>query len=219
MMSSIKRQHTPSPSRTSSPAGTPKAQRVSAPVRSPLLCTLPPTCNLPNHATPLSNTRALEAHYAAYHAHVCSSPGCGCVFPDARLLELVCPYTSPAIGPTNPDLLQHLTECHDPLAALHRERGDKIVSIFSSPLSTFQSLPRDAALTPVPFSADATVRVPLVFLPPRVRKPQSEETAPHLCARVPKGILLCHHQQRHRWLAAPLGRGRKSAPWAVAPAR
>ncbi|KAH9054095.1 hypothetical protein EDB87DRAFT_1689652 [Lactarius vividus] len=107
-MSSIKRQHTPSPSRTSSPAGTPKALRVSAPVRSPLLCTLPPTCNPPNRPTPLSDTRALEAHYAAYHAHVCSSPGCGCVFPDAHLLEL------------------HLTECHDPLAALHRERGDKI---------------------------------------------------------------------------------------------
>ncbi|KAH9161891.1 hypothetical protein EDB89DRAFT_689193 [Lactarius sanguifluus] len=107
-MSSIKRQHTPSPSRTSSPAGTPKALRVSAPMRSPLLCTLPPTCNPPNRPTPLSDTRALEAHYAAYHAHVCSSPGCGCVFPDAHLLEL------------------HLTECHDPLAALHRERGDKI---------------------------------------------------------------------------------------------
>ncbi|KAH8989980.1 hypothetical protein EDB92DRAFT_1935436 [Lactarius akahatsu] len=107
-MSPIKRQHTPSPSRTSSPAGTPKALRVSAPIRSPLLCTLPPTCNPPNRPTPLSDTRALEAHYAAYHAHVCSSPGCGCVFPDAHLFEL------------------HLTECHDPLAALHRERGDKI---------------------------------------------------------------------------------------------
>ncbi|KAI9433466.1 hypothetical protein H4582DRAFT_2101503 [Lactarius indigo] len=106
-MSSIKRQHTPSPSRIS-PAGTPKALRISAPMRSPLLCTLPPTCNPPNRPTPLSDTRALEAHYAAYHAHVCSSPGCGCVFPDAHLLEL------------------HLTECHDPLAALHRERGDKI---------------------------------------------------------------------------------------------
>ena len=90
-MSSMKRPHTPSPSRALSPAGTPKAQRVSAPVRSPLLCTLPPTCNLPNHPTPLSDTRALEAHYAAYHAHVCSSTGCGCVFPDARLLGLVRP--------------------------------------------------------------------------------------------------------------------------------
>ncbi|KAI0248781.1 hypothetical protein BJV78DRAFT_1097035, partial [Lactifluus subvellereus] len=74
-----------------------------------LLCTLPPTCHHPNRPTPLSDTRALEAHYATHHAHVCSSPECGCVFPDPRLLEL------------------HLTECHDPLAALRRERGEKIV--------------------------------------------------------------------------------------------
>ncbi len=26
---------------------------------------------------------------------------------------------------------QHITECHDPLATLRRERGDKIVRIFS----------------------------------------------------------------------------------------
>lgn len=144
MMSSIKRQHTPSPSRISSPAGTPKAQRVSTPLRSPLLCTLPPTCHLPNHATPLADTRALEAHYAAYHAHVCSSPNCGCVFPDARMLELVRPCTplslSDSLTLLKPDLLQHLTECHDPLAALHRERGDKIVSIPVS-LSSLLALP------------------------------------------------------------------------------
>jgi hypothetical protein len=218
MMSSIKRQHTPSPSRTSSPAGTPKAQRVSAPVRSPLLCTLPPTCNLPNHATPLLDTRALEAHYAAYHAHVCSSLGCGCVFPDAHMLGLVhsC-IPIPAIPFTYPDLLQHITECHDPLAALHSERGDKIVSIsviFSYPFS-LSSLRTDTRL----FSPDPIVRLPFVFLPSRVRKPKSEKTAPYLRARVPKGILLCHHQQGHRRLAAPLGRGRQSAPRAVAPAR
>ncbi|KAI9063305.1 hypothetical protein FKP32DRAFT_1592748 [Trametes sanguinea] len=43
-----------------------------------------------------------------YHAHVCEEKGCGCVFPDARLLEL------------------HQTECHDPLAAVRQERGEKI---------------------------------------------------------------------------------------------
>jgi len=99
-------------------------------VRSSLLCTLPPTCNLPNHATPLSSTHALEAHYATYHAHVCSSPGCGCVFPDAHFLEL------------------HLTECHDPLAALRRERGDKIFAchlsscprVFTNPKTRRQHL-------------------------------------------------------------------------------
>ncbi len=91
MSSSNKRRHTPSPSRASSPSRTPKAPRVTASARSPLLCTLPPTCHLPNRPTPLSNSRALETHYATHHAHVCSSPGCGCVFPDARLLELVRP--------------------------------------------------------------------------------------------------------------------------------
>ncbi|KAH9957028.1 hypothetical protein BC827DRAFT_1228352 [Russula dissimulans] len=108
MSSNNKRRHTPSPSRTSSPSRTPKALRVSAPVRLPLLCTLPPTCHLPNRPTPLSDSHALETHYATHHAHVCSSRGCGCIFPDARLLEL------------------HLTECHDPLAEIRRERGEKI---------------------------------------------------------------------------------------------
>ena len=55
--------------------------------RSPLLCTLPPTCH--RHPTPIADTNDLERHYATYHAHVCGVRGCGCVFPDGRLLELV----------------------------------------------------------------------------------------------------------------------------------
>lgn len=55
--------------------------------RYPLLCTLPPTCH--RHATSIADTNDLERHYATYHAHVCVVKGCGCVFPDARLLELV----------------------------------------------------------------------------------------------------------------------------------
>jgi hypothetical protein len=55
-----------------------------------LLCTLPPTCNPPlNKPTTIANSRDLEIHYGKYHAHVCELRGCGCVFPDARLLELV----------------------------------------------------------------------------------------------------------------------------------
>ncbi|KAF8840407.1 hypothetical protein BDN67DRAFT_968598 [Paxillus ammoniavirescens] len=74
-----------------------------------LFCTLPPTCNPPHHnPTPIPNSRDLEIHYAKYHAHVCEQRGCGCVFPDARLLEL------------------HQTECHDPLSAVRKERGEKI---------------------------------------------------------------------------------------------
>ncbi|KAG2143775.1 uncharacterized protein EDB93DRAFT_568363 [Suillus bovinus] len=74
-----------------------------------LLCTLPPTCNPPhNRPTPIANSRDLELHYGKYHAQVCEQKGCGFVFPDARLLEL------------------HQTECHDPLAAVRKDRGDKI---------------------------------------------------------------------------------------------
>ncbi|KAJ6485649.1 hypothetical protein C8R45DRAFT_997340 [Mycena sanguinolenta] len=72
----------------------------------PLLCTLPPTCN--HHPTPIANSKDLEAHYATYHAHVCEEEACKCVFPDARLLEI------------------HQTECHDPLAAVRKDRGEKI---------------------------------------------------------------------------------------------
>ncbi|TFK29607.1 hypothetical protein FA15DRAFT_731736 [Coprinopsis marcescibilis] len=76
----------------------------------PLICSLPPTCN--RRPTPLANSKELESHYAKYHAHVCEQPGCGCVFPEAKLLEL------------------HQTENHDPLAALRKERGEKIASAF-----------------------------------------------------------------------------------------
>ncbi|KAM6497228.1 hypothetical protein JOM56_007701 [Amanita muscaria] len=72
----------------------------------PIVCTLPPTCT--HRPTPLANTKELESHYATYHAHVCEQNGCGCVFPEAILLEL------------------HFTECHDPLAAVKKERGEKI---------------------------------------------------------------------------------------------
>ncbi|KZT68687.1 hypothetical protein DAEQUDRAFT_711445 [Daedalea quercina L-15889] len=91
---------------------TPKAVRTALPATAtsaPLLCTLPPTCNPPqNRPTPLANSTELESHYATYHAHVCEEHECGCVFPDARLLEL------------------HQTECHDPIAAVRKDRGEKI---------------------------------------------------------------------------------------------
>ncbi|KAI0832111.1 hypothetical protein BC628DRAFT_1351639 [Trametes gibbosa] len=122
-MSSFKRARSPqnqynSPSPSPSPSPTLKAARTSATpppghtgqpsTSGQILCTLPPTCNHPHRPTTLTGTRELEAHYAMYHAHVCEQKGCGCVFPDARLLEL------------------HQTECHDPLAAVRKERGEKI---------------------------------------------------------------------------------------------
>ncbi|RDB18448.1 hypothetical protein Hypma_000192 [Hypsizygus marmoreus] len=116
MSSNFKRHRAPSQTSSSSSTSTEGPQHLSkasrtTPVASdanghPLLCTLPPTCN--HRPTPLASTRDLETHYATYHAHVCEQHGCGAVFPDARLLEL------------------HQTECHDPLAAVRKDRGEKI---------------------------------------------------------------------------------------------
>lgn len=50
----------------------------------------------------------MERHYSKFHAFICEVERCNCVFPEARLLDL------------------HFTECHDPLAALRKERGEKI---------------------------------------------------------------------------------------------
>ncbi|KAJ7308586.1 hypothetical protein DFH08DRAFT_490648 [Mycena albidolilacea] len=108
---SFKRHRTQSEASSSSSLTTEptsKAQRTTdaSSTAHPLLCTLPPTCN--HHPTPIANSKDLEAHYATYHAHVCEEQGCNCVFPDARLLEI------------------HQTECHDPLAAVRKDRGEKI---------------------------------------------------------------------------------------------
>jgi hypothetical protein len=114
----------------------------SSSTQRPLLCSLPPTCN--HRPTPIANTKELEFHYAKCHAHVCEIMGCGCVFPDARLLELVCSASilcflcSLKVFFFNIALLsildlpyhvQHQTECQDPLATVQKERGEKIVSL------------------------------------------------------------------------------------------
>ncbi|KAI0738710.1 hypothetical protein C8Q80DRAFT_1242130 [Daedaleopsis nitida] len=142
-MAAFKRARSPaivSPSSSTSSSPTLKAARTSAtppphasgePSTSSsghILCTLPPTCNPPHRPTTLSGTRELEAHYAMYHAHVCEQKGCGCVFPDARLLEL------------------HQTECHDPLAAVRKERGEKIFMCLVSDCETRFSTPKGRRL-------------------------------------------------------------------------
>ncbi|KAG7445112.1 uncharacterized protein BT62DRAFT_1077315 [Guyanagaster necrorhizus] len=96
---------TVSPSSSPEPEPAPKALHTAG-ASHPLLCTLPPTCN--HNPTSIANSKDLETHYATYHAHVCEEKACSCVFPEARLLEL------------------HQTECHDPLAAIRKDRGDKI---------------------------------------------------------------------------------------------
>ncbi|KAJ7580172.1 hypothetical protein C8J56DRAFT_1169404 [Mycena floridula] len=93
-------------SRRLSSSPTAKSTRLSSPESRPSECRLPPTCN--RNPTLIANAKDLEAHYANFHAHVCEVPGCKCVFPVARLLEL------------------HQTECHDPLAAIRQGNGEKI---------------------------------------------------------------------------------------------
>lgn len=116
---SNKRSRTPTPPETSASVNQPhynsfepvsKATRTtlsrsSSTSTQRLLCTLPPTCNPPNHPTPLANSKELETHYATYHAHVCENLGCGCVFPEARLLELVSFLATDFLTYTNLDTL------------------------------------------------------------------------------------------------------------------
>lgn len=100
-MASFKRARSPavhefSPPSSTSSSPTLKAARTSATpppqpststaAASHILCTLPPTCI---HRPTSVAVHELQAHYARHHAHVCELGGCGCVFPDARFLELV----------------------------------------------------------------------------------------------------------------------------------
>ncbi|KAF8329352.1 uncharacterized protein EI90DRAFT_2877101, partial [Cantharellus anzutake] len=74
-----------------------------------LICRLAPTCSGPNRATRLRDAVEMERHYAVCHTHICAADRCHTVFPDERFLEL------------------HQVECHDTLAAIRKERGEKIV--------------------------------------------------------------------------------------------
>ncbi|GAA6004077.1 hypothetical protein JCM10207_002414 [Rhodosporidiobolus poonsookiae] len=157
-MDSYKRPRSPSttPSSASSssspPSPTAKALRPSSPLPSRYACTLPPSC----HETPtsFSSLDSLEAHHRNYHAFVCtaapttaehakgkgnarqrySADGermedvCGRVFPDERILQL------------------HLTECHDELAQLRSERGEKIFACFLPSCSQLSSTPKGRRL-------------------------------------------------------------------------
>ena len=142
-----KRPRTPSSSSSllptldaASPDPPPKASRIhpsetdgsstqSEVVGHPILCNLPPTCH--HKPTPIPNTNELERHYALYHAHVCGVEDCGSVFPEARLLELVS-FPDLCIGFHKlKRFIKHQTECHDPIAALKKERNEKIVRPFS----------------------------------------------------------------------------------------
>ncbi|KLO10950.1 hypothetical protein SCHPADRAFT_492688 [Schizopora paradoxa] len=139
-MSSSKRPRSSTPSSSPSVSdddedSVSKSLRLTSPASSrssatnALTCTLPPSCHPPHNApTHLSNAKELEAHYAKYHAHVCEEKRCAKVFPDERLLEL------------------HQTECHDPIAAVRKERGEKIFSCFLATCPKVFSSPKNRRL-------------------------------------------------------------------------
>lgn len=72
-------------------------------------CSLPPQCSLSRSS--FFTAEELDAHYQKYHAHMCRT--CNRIFPDEGFLDL------------------HLSEFHDPLMALRKERGEKTVCCFS----------------------------------------------------------------------------------------
>ncbi|KAG6381785.1 hypothetical protein JVT61DRAFT_392 [Boletus reticuloceps] len=84
-----------------------------------LLCTLPPTCNPPhNKPTPIADSRDLEIHYGKYHAHVSGE--------DVDLSKNVVVVSALLMLTYLACYRQHQTECHDPLAAVRKERGERI---------------------------------------------------------------------------------------------
>ncbi|GAA5912261.1 hypothetical protein JCM6882_005210 [Rhodosporidiobolus microsporus] len=140
-----------SSSSSTPPSPSQKAFRSSSPPSSKYTCTLPPSC----HETPssFSSLDSLEDHHRAYHAFVCRAPPptaewavdkgkgkgkervnegeeavCGRVFPDERILQL------------------HFTECHDSLAQLRSERGEKIFACFLPSCSHLSSTPKGRRL-------------------------------------------------------------------------
>lgn len=72
---------------------------------SAITCELPPLCSA--NPQSFSSLKLFESHYMKFHSMNCVQ--CGKTFPSERILDL------------------HITENHDPFAALHRERGEKIV--------------------------------------------------------------------------------------------
>ncbi|BGP41762.1 hypothetical protein JCM10450v2_005828 [Rhodotorula kratochvilovae] len=156
-MDSSKRPRSPSEHSDASTASLPdsKLHRSSSTEGSSTwTCTLPPSC----HETPSehSSLASLDAHHRTYHAFVCTAAPppydwavakgryegrehyvgsgvekelvCGRVFPDDRFLEL------------------HFTECHDEMAQLRRERGEKIFACFQPSCTQLFATPKGRRL-------------------------------------------------------------------------
>jgi hypothetical protein len=100
--------------------------------------------------------------------------------------------------------IQHLTECHDPLAEIRRERGEKIVCNLLSSSRWLPPLSENVAvLTDTRIAPSVCVPPPVLFT--YVRRPQGKEAAPHRCSLVSKRVLFRRHQQGYWRLASPLG--------------
>jgi len=96
--------------RHNSPPNSPaKTTRISQ-TANPFICELPPACN--KHPTTLGSASEMESHYSTCHAHVCSAEGCNRIFPAQRFLDL------------------HQTECHNPIAEIKKDRGERIFACF-----------------------------------------------------------------------------------------
>jgi hypothetical protein len=103
-----------------------KTTRISQATK-PFVCELPPTCH--KHPTTLGNASEMESHYSTCHAHVCSAEGCNRIFPEPRFLDLVrSSYKHPHFFSHIAHSYQHQTECHDPIAEIRKDRGERIVS-------------------------------------------------------------------------------------------
>jgi hypothetical protein len=154
----LKAQRTPSPA----PAATNQAATASL-IR---VCTLPPTCDPPRHAPTrlaMKDPRAYERHHAMYHANVCEE--CNAVFPEPMFLELV-RLSSVLLSLSHLTqrslYLQHQTECHDPISAMKKERGEKIVRAICTHATSASDIPLGSLLASYPPAIDSLDRRKLV---------------------------------------------------------
>ncbi len=126
----------PSPTPSLSPPPSPSHKLVRhspGPPDRALTCSLPPTCS--SSPVQFDTLEALESHHSKCHAWICGSQGCGKVFPDGRLMELVRVIPSLRSSSASVSLPltfsvceQHQIENHDPVASVKQSQGQPIVS-------------------------------------------------------------------------------------------
>ncbi|CAJ0769447.1 5570_t:CDS:2 [Entrophospora sp. SA101] len=90
----------------------------------PITCQFPPWCQ--THPIRFPSVSAYEVHYNTSHRHICNE--CDKVFPSERWLKL------------------HLTENHDVIIQIKKERGEKIYECFVQGCGKFFSEPKKRRL-------------------------------------------------------------------------